>query len=250
MLFGHAYIERPFGYLPHHDAHAAAGGHRGCDGHYLSVGPGQLQKGLSEDILVSGGSAGRRDVALAGHGVKCARSVPYGLVLFRRPVSFALLGDDVQALGTLDVAQGGEGSGQLADVVAVNGSEVSESEGLEQGTVLEDGHLGAEHEFLDSPAQPGGADQVPYAVLYTVVCLGCGYFQQVAVQASHALVYGDVVVVEDDQDVGRHSSGVVEAREGHAAGHGAVTDDGHYRFIAAGELCRYGHAQGGRDGSG
>ena len=64
-------------------------------------------------------------------------------------------------------------------------------------------------------------------------------------QASHALVYGDVVVIEDDQDIGLHRSGVVETLEGHAAGHGAITDYGYYLFIAAGELCRYGHAQGG-----
>ena len=171
--------------------------------------------------------------------------MPYCLVLLGRPVSLAFLGDYVQEFGPLDVAQGGEGGGQLTDVVAVDGPEVPESEGLEQGAAFKYGHLGAEHEFLDSSAQLGGTDHVPYAVLYAVVRLGCGYFQQVAVQASHALVYGDVVVIEDDQDIGLHRSGVVETLEGHAAGHGTITDYGYYLFIAAGELCRYGHAQGG-----
>ena len=133
MLLCNAYVKCPFGYLLHHDAHTAAGGHCGCDGHDLPVGPGELQQGLSEYVLVSGGCAGGGYVALAGHGVECPGGVPYGLVLLRWLVALALFCDDMQEFGAFDVAQGGEGGGQLTDVVAVDGPEVPESEGLEQG---------------------------------------------------------------------------------------------------------------------
>ena len=57
MLFGNAYVKCPFGNFLHHDTHTAAGGHRRCNGYNLPVGSGQFQKGFSEYVLVSGGSA-------------------------------------------------------------------------------------------------------------------------------------------------------------------------------------------------
>ena len=54
--------------------------------------------------------------------------MPYDLVFLGGTVALAFLGDDVQELGTLDVAQGGQGGGELAYVMAVDGSEVPESQ--------------------------------------------------------------------------------------------------------------------------
>ena len=69
-------------------------------------------------------------------------------------------------------------------------------------------------------------------------------------QSSVPFVYGDMVVVEDDKDVGLHRTGVVQAFESHASCHGPVSYDRNYLFVAAGEFRGYGHAEGGAYGCG
>ena len=250
VLLRYAHIEGPFGYFLHHDVHAAAGGHGRGDGDYLLVCPCEFQQGLSEYVLVAGGLPFGRDVPLAGDGVECAGGMPYCLVFLGRAVALAFLGDYVKELGALDVAQGGQGGGQLADVVAVDGPEVAEAEGFEERAAPEDGHFGTEHYFLNPAAEPGGADRVPDVVLDAVVRPGGGDLQKVVVQSAVPLVYGDVVVVENDQNVCLHGPGVVESLEGHSSGHGTVADDRYNFLIAARDPGGYGHAEGGTDRGG
>ena len=87
-------------------------------------------------------------------------------------------------------------------------------------------------------------------VLDAVVGLGGGNLEQVVVHASAAVVYGDVVVVENNQNVGLHRTGVVESLEGHASCHGSVAYDGDYLLVAAGKFRCRGQAEGGADGCG
>src|SRR6185437_2845307 len=62
-------------------------------------------------------------------------------------------------------------------------------------------------------------------------------------------VFGDghVVVVEHDQQVHRQAASVIERLEGHAGGHGAVTDDRHRAARLAFALGGDRHAQGSAD---
>ena len=127
------------------------------------------------------------------------------------------------------------------------GMEVAESERVEQrqGPAFgaDEAALGVFDDFLDPAADPAGAQAVPYALLETVVALGGGHPEQVVVQGADILVDGDLVVVEDHQQVGVQASGVVEALEGQAARHGAVADDGDHVLVLPFQLRGYGHAQ-------
>ncbi len=107
--------------------------------------------------------------------------------------------------------------------------------------------LGVLHLFLDPGTEPSGAQPVPYVFLQAVVPLVGGYLEQVVVQRADVLVDGNLVVVEDDQQVGVQAAGVVETLEGQAARHRAVADDGDYVLLSAFHLRRDGHAERGRD---
>ena len=69
-------------------------------------------------------------------------------------------------------------------------------------------------------------------------------------QAAGGLVDGDVVVVQDHQEVRLRGAGVVQALPGEAAREGAVADEGHRALLRAGEAGRLGEAEGRRDGGG
>ena len=56
-----------------------------------------------------------------------------------------------------------------------------------------------------------------------------------------------VVVVQDDQQVGRQRAGVIQGLEGHARGHRSVADHGDDAPIIAEPLGADGHAEGGAD---
>ena len=167
-------------------------------------------------------------------------------------VSAALAGMDVQQAGAPKVPQAVQGIGQLLDVVAVDGAEVAEAQGLEQGAAAAAHQvgLGVDNSFLKPVAGRPLSHGVPHLVFDAVVEGMGGQVEQVVMHASGILVDGDVVVVEDDEDVGLGGAGIVESLPGQAAGKGAVPDDGHAplpRSLHAGGL---GKAQGGRYGSG
>ena len=85
---------------------------------------------------------------------------------------------------------------------------------------------------------------VPDAFLELVVAPVGGDFQQVVVQGADVLVDGDLVVVENDEQVCVQAAGVVDAFEGQAAREGAVADDGDgVRFLPF-ELGGDGKAEG------
>ena len=52
-------------------------------------------------------------------------------------------------------------------------------------------------------------------------------------QPAQVAVDGDIVVVEDDEDVGFSCAGIVQAFEGQASGQRAVPDERHHLFLPA-----------------
>ena len=54
---------------------------------------------------------------------------------------------------------------------------------------------------------------------------------------------GHLVVVENDDEAVAHASGLIQCLQRHAAGEGAVADDGHHMFLAAAQIAGRGHAE-------
>jgi hypothetical protein len=195
-------------------------GHRRGDGHQLGAGLALLDERLGE----GGGVAAR---------LRCPDVVhPLDRVVLRRPVAPALLGEDVDHLRATGhgrrVAQGLLEGG---DVVAVEGAGVAHAERLEEGVglpQLTDGGLGG----VEASLQPGphhghlGEDLLETGLAAHVHRVVADLHQALA-QLRHGRCVGAAVVVEDDDAVAPGVAQVVEALEGHAAGHRAVTDDGH-----------------------
>ena len=71
--------------------------------------------------------------------------------------------------------------------------------------------------------------------------------RQIIGQGADILRNRHVVVVEDDQEIGRQRTGMVERLEGHARGQRAVADDGHGPAFLPALRGRYGHPQGRAD---
>ena len=153
------------------------------------------------------------------------------LVLLGRRVALALRGEDVDDDRPVELGGVAQRLLEAADVVAVERAAVADAERLEEDRRLE--HL----------AQPGpGARQAPGDVLadhghLADDLLGLAPLAEVAgveAQAGHAGGepadgggVGAAVVVEDDDGPLAGVAEVVERLVGHAAGEGAVADDGH-----------------------
>ena len=235
--------------MPTSKKRAAAGRHRGRDADELLVAAGKVDEDLAEDVLIAVCLVGAAD-ALARLGVETARGVPDGRILHRGPVTHALLGDDMEDAGAFEVANLAEGPDDFLDIVAVDGTEVAEAERLEDRTAraADEIRFRAPDLSLDPAAQAAFAHDVPDLVLDAVVGPARRNPQQVVVDGAEVPVDGDVVVVEDDEDVSVAGAGVVEAFPGQAAGHGAVADHGHCLVLPALHPGAHGKAQGGGDG--
>ncbi len=71
---------------------------------------------------------------------------------------------------------------------------------------------------------------------------------QVRGESSHVGGDGELVVIQDDDEVLFHGPGLVQSLEGLPRGHGAVPDDGDDFVVLAPQAAGLGHAQGRRDG--
>ena len=67
-------------------------------------------------------------------------------------------------------------------------------------------------------------------------------------QGSQVPVDGLVVVIQENEDVGFGTTGVVQAFKREPAGHGAVADQGYHLFLASLQAGGFGQTQGGRNG--
>ena len=146
------------------------------------------------------------------------------------------------------VAQAGEGLHQLLHVVAVDRSEIAETERLEEVTLFDESRLDQEEQLAEERHSLLGlalaAKAAPHSLLETVVARRRCDAHQVFAQAAHRTVDRDAVVVEYHQHVGLAHAGVVECLEGLASGHGAVADDGDMLTVGVSlQFRRDGHAQ-------
>ena len=158
----------------------------------------------------------------------------------------------MQDARSMQVFQALQGKDHLLDVVPVDGTEIPESQGLEEGAArfADQVRLCVLGHLLDGIAELGLAQAVPERGFQPVVGGTGGELQQVIVQGAQVPVDGLVVVVQDNEDVGLGAAGVVQSLKRKAAGHGAVADQGYHLLLASLQPGGLGQAQGSRNGCG
>ena len=140
VLFGDADVEGPIRHGLHHELQGASSRHGRRDAHDALVLFGELDDGVAEDVLVLRrlGRFGRDLDDLAGVLVEQAGRMPLGRAArLGRRIALALGRDQVQELGTGNVLEVAQHMLDLLHIVAVDGPEVAEVEGLEEVGLLE-----------------------------------------------------------------------------------------------------------------
>mmetsp|Transcript_85589 Transcript_85589/g.238151 ORF Transcript_85589/g.238151 Transcript_85589/m.238151 type:complete len:669 (-) Transcript_85589:2867-4873(-) len=230
--------------------HARTLAHRRRDAHEPRVGLGHVAQPVAEDL--GEGQLGRRGRLDEAHRrVELARGrVVLDRVGLGQLVAGTLLGDDVQELRALFVAQVLQRRHEGVEVVAVDRADVVEAEFLEDrarhhhalGVLLELARKLVQRRVLQHALRAFAGRGVEAAAHQP---------RQVFVQRADRRADRHVVVVQDHQQVAQQATvrhaGVIQGLEGHAGRHRAVADDGHRLVRQALQLESHRHAMGGRD---
>ena len=234
VLLGDADVVRPLGERRHHVLHPRALEHRGGDADDARVALGLRHEGVAEDVgvvrraglLLAGGLAALDDErGGAVHGL----AVGLG-----RRVAAALDRLDVDERRAVHLEGGPQRLAHAVDVVAVDRPDVGEAERLEQRAGDEPQGLGG---VADLAAQLAGAGEPREAALELLAHLGERRVDADALEelgeGADVLRDAHAVVVEHHGDRRPERAGLVEALVRHAAGEGAVADDGDHAAVAA-----------------
>lgn len=85
---------------------------------------------------------------------------------------------------------------------------------------------------------------------HLIVRLARDDVDEITAECTGALIYGHVVVVEDDKEVVGVCAGIVEPFESKSARHGTITDDRHDLIVLARQTIRHSQAKCRRNGVG
>ncbi len=254
VLLGDADVEDPLRELLGELVQADRLEHRGGDRDDVLALLAERDHLLAEDGRPVGAGGGDRQ---AGVRVDLADRVEtIRLVLERRAVAAALLGEAVHDDRAVEPLGAGQRGLQRLDVVAVDRADVLQAEVLEHALrrdeVLE-ALLGAVQRVVERAADHRGLLQ---HLLGTgeeaLVAVGGAQRGQVVGEAADGGRVGALVVVDhDDQRAVLGCGDVVQRLPGHAAGEGAVTDDGDHVVVLAEDLVGLGQSVGpAEDGGG
>ncbi len=171
------------------------------------------------------------------------------LVLEGGLVAAALLGEAVHDDRAAEALGAGEGGLQGLDVVAVDRADVLQAQVLEhalRGDEVLQALLGAVQGVVERAADDRGPLQdLLGAGQEALVAVGGAQGRQVVGEAADGGGVGALVVVDDDDEGAVLGGGdVVQRLPGHAAGEGAVTDDGDHVVVAVEDLVGLGDAVG------
>ncbi len=250
VLLGNAHIVVALGEALMKLHHARAFAHGRGDAHQALVVRRHVAQPAPKHLAES--ETGRLRRALQPDcGVELARPVVSNRVGFGQLVALAFFGHHVQELRPRQAPDVLQHRDQGVEVVAVDRSDVVEAKFFEQG----DRQHQALGPFFEPPRQLQQRRRHAQHLLAHLfggrVKAPAQELPQVAVQRPHRRADRHVVVVEDHQQLGLlQHAGVVERLEGHAGGHGAVTDHGHRVPVGALLLRRHRHAQRGRNAGG
>ena len=204
MPFGDTYIEGPFWHDIHHDVHRTARRHCRCDTYYLWILLCQLQKGMTEHILIFLRFVGVFvDNTFTRLRIELPWCMPCGDVLFCRSVAVAFLSMKMQKLWTFHRLQLSEDTYQFFYVMTIERTEIADVHAIEDVLLVGNGTLDSIRKALDTflafivhhtiLVQPTGCLE-----LDGIVCLIGVQSQQILFHTAHRTVYRHIIVVEDD----------------------------------------------------
>ena len=226
--------------------HARAFAHRRGDADQALVGRGHVAEPVPEH-LGEGRLARHQRLHQPDRRVELAGAVVVDRIGLGELVTVALLGDDVEELRALELAQVLQGRDQGIQVVAVDRADVVEAELLED-RARDDHALGM---FLEALGEFEQRRCVLQHVLRGVARGGvepaAHQPRQMAVERADRRRDRHVVVVEHHQHVRMRDTAVVQGLERHPGAHRAVADDRHRLAVLAFQACGHGHAERGRD---
>ena len=246
VLLGDADVEGALGELPGEGVEPDRVHHRGGDGHDVLAALAELDDGLGEVVgpdLALRLLRARLDVEGPG-GVELV-----GLVAHRGVVALALAGQRVHDDRPTEALRLGQRVLHRDPVVAVDGSDVLQAEVLEEALRCQ----GVLHALLHRVERVVGRVADPRhlveALLDQVEDLLVARVRaqrgQRGREAADGRGVGALVVVDHDHQAARpRDRDVVEGLPGHAAGQGAVTDDGDHVAVVAADGVRLGEAVG------
>ena len=91
--------------------------------------------------------------------------------------------------------------------------------------------------------------EVPYFVFQTVIGSGRSYLGQIATQCTDLFIYGNTVVIQNNQNIGIGTSCMIQSLESQTSRHRAVSYDGYMMIVPAVQPVCNRHCQGRRYGS-
>ena len=177
-------------------------------------------------------------------------SVKFDRVFFRFGETLPLDSDDVEQLWSVSLAEISQHFGEGEDVVSVHGSDIVESEGLKESA-------GGERAFDSFSGffghfQGGGEEGRARVARRCGRSLRRGWKGFGRGDFAGRRRRGEMDISLSLRTTSRSvlwgGAGVVEGFKSHAAGHGAVADDGGDFAVFALEFCGLGHSKGGGDG--
>ena len=256
VSFGNAHIEGSVGHFSHHDVHAASRGHGRCYTYDVGVVACQFQQCFSKDILIAGWFARVLLLeAFACFGIEFPRGVPQGGILLCSGESLSFFGVDVEHLGTLHVANALECTYKRNHIMSVLRSEVADIHPLEYVFLSCEYRFQRVVEAQDLAfallVEPSDAQQVLAGPIAQAIVPAAGVqLVEVMLHAAHAVVDAHVVVVEDNEQVVGHGTGIVQTFKSQPSAHTAIADDGYHMSFLMMAVGSYSHAQCSRDAVG
>ncbi|CDN43885.1 hypothetical protein BN871_DS_00300 [Paenibacillus sp. P22] len=250
MLLRNADVDHPAGEARRELHQPGSCRHRRSDRHDALVALGQLDERIAEHLGIHRRSD--RLEHLAGFDLVRRSPVPFERIVLGRRIAFALDGNDMHENRSLHVARLLQHIQQLAHVVAVDRTEIMESELLEQDA--------AHQQIFDAVLEPLRRLRQLAADRGDFLEKGLQLFLRLLVMPVRADpaeilmhrsdIRGDrhLVVIQDDDQVFLFVADMVHRFERHAAGKGAVADDRDDLVAAALQIPRQRHAHCGREG--
>ena len=253
MPLSNAHIKYTLRHRIHHDIHRTARRHGRRHTHNLRILLRQLQQCLSKHLL----KLRRMRLAiiilnaLPRVGVKLARSMPDGGILFGRCIAITFRRMDIEQFRSLHLLDHLQNAHQFHHIIPLGRTKIADVHPLKNilltrqhrlQTVAETNQSPATLLVQNTPAQQPLRHPVPNSIISRVRCQS----QEILSHAPHTAVNRHIVVVQHNQHVIRRARRVVDALKSQAATHRPVTN--HHLPILTLHLRSHRHAQSRRDG--